>query len=308
VAGALAGYAAARLTGAERLRGSEVLGVPALSFTPQAAMAAWTCALLFRGRGPAATAAVAGTALTAAVSPRILPRRQPAAAGPALRVVTANLLAGRAAAGEVVELVRTTGADVLFVQELTSDSHRRLRRAGLTGLLPHHEIRPNRKGPRGNGIYARHPLSRGLPVPSAYSAELTARLDLEAGHFVQLVCVHTRSPKPSLYANAAARWRRDLAGLPAPGDAPVILAGDFNATLDHAQFRRLLRRGYADAASAAGKGLALTWGPKAGGASALLAIDHVLVDSRCAVRATSVHQLSGTDHRAVFAEIQLPRR
>jgi endonuclease/exonuclease/phosphatase family metal-dependent hydrolase len=307
VAGGLAGWAAARLAGADRLRRSEAWGVPALSFTPQVAAAAWACALLFRGRGPAATAAMAGAALTVAVSPRALPRRQPAADGPLLRVVTANLLAGRADAGEVTDLVRSTRADVLFVQELTSDSDRRLSEAGLGDLLPHREIRPTRKGPRGNGIYARYPLSAGLPVPTVYSAELTARLDLPAGQSAQLVCVHTRSPKPVRRRNAAARWRRDLAGLPRPAETPVILAGDFNATLDHVQFRRLLRLGYADAASQAGNGLALTWGPRPGAASALLAIDHILVDSRCAVRATSVHRLSGTDHRAVYAELQLPR-
>jgi len=33
----------------------------------------------------------------------------------------------------------------------------------------------------------------------------------------------------------------------------------FNATLDHAQFRRLLRRSYADAAIQAGNGLSPTW-------------------------------------------------
>ena len=39
---------------------------------------------------------------------------------------------------------------------------------------------------------------------------------------------------------------------------------------------------------------------------ALLTIDHVLVDPRCAVLATSVHALPGSDHRAVYAEFRLP--
>ena len=38
-----------------------------------------------------------------------------------------------------------------------------------------------------------------------------------------------------------------------------ILAGDFNATLDHAEFRALLDRGYVDAADAVGDGLTPTW-------------------------------------------------
>ena len=52
------------------------------------------------------------------VRPRAARRPQPAAAGPVLRVLTVNLLCGRADAEAVVALVRRTGADVLFLQEL----------------------------------------------------------------------------------------------------------------------------------------------------------------------------------------------
>jgi endonuclease/exonuclease/phosphatase family metal-dependent hydrolase len=38
-----------------------------------------------------------------------------------------------------------------------------------------------------------------------------------------------------------------------------------------------------------------------------VAIDHVLADARCGVRAFSVHPIPGTDHRAVLAELVLPR-
>jgi endonuclease/exonuclease/phosphatase family metal-dependent hydrolase len=94
--------------------------------------------------------------------------------------------------------------------------------------------------------------------------------------------------------------------VPAPGQLPRILAGDFNATLDHAQFRQLLRRGYADAASQAGHGLSFTWGPWPERGPALLAIDHVLTDRHCAVVTTSAHLLAGSDHRALYAELRLP--
>src|SRR5262245_3436459 len=99
VAGALAGWAAARLAGADRYRCAEAWAAPLLSFTPQVTAGAWVSALLLRGAGPAAAAAAAGAALTAAVGPRAVPYRQPPAAGPVLRVVTANLLAGRAVPG-----------------------------------------------------------------------------------------------------------------------------------------------------------------------------------------------------------------
>ena len=82
--------------------------------------------------------------------------------------------------------------------------------------------------------------------------------------------------------------------------------GDFNATLDHAAFRDVLRLGYADAAQQAGDALTPTWGPA--GKDAMLTLDHVLVDRSCAVLACSVHVVPGSDHRAVYTEIQLPER
>jgi endonuclease/exonuclease/phosphatase (EEP) superfamily protein YafD len=305
VAGALAGWAAARLAGADRLRFAEAWAVPLLSFTPQVTAGAWAGALLLRGSGPAVATAVAGAALTAAVGPRAVPYRQPPAAGPVLRVLTANLLAGRAVAEVVAELVRRKQADVLFVQELTDDAAARLQLAGLGDLLPHRVMQPGPHGARGS-IYARYPLRGGplaAPVPAA---RCTAWLDLPSGQSVQLACIHAAPPKPPWSPGATARWRSQLSALPAPGDSPRILAGDFNATLDHAQFRRLLRRGYVDAASQAGNGLSPTWGPQPGRRPALLAIDHVLTDRGCAVVTTSAHWLTGSDHRALYAELRLP--
>jgi endonuclease/exonuclease/phosphatase (EEP) superfamily protein YafD len=305
VAGVLAGWAAARLAGADRLRFAEAWAVPTLSFTPQVTAGAWASALLLRGAGPAAVSAVAGAVLTGAVGPRAAPHRQPPAAGPVLRVLTANLLVGKAEAEAVVKLVCRKHADVLFVQELNDEAEARLQRAGLGDLLPHRVTQPRAHGTRGS-IYARHPLSDGPLAAPRSAARCTARLDLPSGQFVQLVCIHAAPPRPPWSPDATARWRSQLAALPAPGDSPRILAGDFNATLDHAQFRRLLRLGYVDAASQVGNGLSLTWGPRPDRRPTLLAIDHVLIDRRCAVVTTSAHWLTRSDHRALYAELRLP--
>jgi hypothetical protein len=48
VAGSLAGWAAARLAGADRLRFAEEWAVPLLSFTPQVTAGAWISALRAR--------------------------------------------------------------------------------------------------------------------------------------------------------------------------------------------------------------------------------------------------------------------
>lgn len=302
----MACWAAARLAGADRLRFAEPWAVPVLSFTPQVTAAAWAAALLLRGRGPAATTALAGAAVTAAVACRAVPSRQPPASGPVLRVLTANLRFGRAAAEAVTELARGHQADVLFVQELTARAAAGLQEAGLGDLLPHRMTQPMPNGTPGSGIYARYPLHDGLAVPPGSAVRCTARLDLPSGEVAQLACVHAAPPRPARSPGRAARWRGQLSALPSPGTDPLILAGDFNATLDHAQFRLLLHRGYADAASQTGNGLVPTWGPEPGRRLALLAIDHVLTDRRCATLATSVHRLTGSDHRALYAELRLP--
>lgn len=92
-----------------------------------------------------------------------------------------------------------------------------------------------------------------------------------------------------------------------------LLVGDFNATLDHGALRRLLRRGYLDAADEVGAGLTPTW--PSGRATALAAfdpppatIDHVLVERGVAVAAVRVHDVPGSDHRAVLADLRLTPR
>ncbi len=305
VAGGLAAWAAARVAAADRVRRIEAPVAPLLSFTPQAAAAAPPAALalgLARRRGPAVTAALAAAALAAVVRPRAARRPQPKASGPVLRVLTVNLLYGRADAEVVVALVRRTGADVLFLQELTDDAVTRLKQAGLGDLMPQ-ELTELRDGPRGSGIYSRFPLSEGPSLAPVHAAQPSAVLELPGGQAVELVCVHPHPPKPP-WSRGVARWRQELAVLPSPGELPRVLAGDFNATLDHALFRGVLRLGYADAALQVGNARTPTWGPA--GRLALIAIDHVLVDRRCAVLASSVHAVPGTDHRAVYAQVQLP--
>jgi endonuclease/exonuclease/phosphatase (EEP) superfamily protein YafD len=306
VAGGLAAWAAARVTEVDRVDRIDAPVTSLLSFTPQAAAAAPLVALGLRltgRRGQAITAAVAAAALFAVTRPRAIRRPQPKASGPVLRVLTVNVLCGRADAAAVVALVRGTGADVLFLQELTDDAVRRLDEAGLDHLMPQKITELRGSSSLGSGIYARFPLEEGQPLAPAHAAQPTAVLKLPGGEAVELGCVHPRAPLPPS-PRAVARWRQELGLLPPPAEVPRLLAGDFNATLDHAPLRDVLRLGYADAAREVGNGLTPTWGLL--GKRAVITIDHVLVDRRCAVLASSVHAVPGTDHRAVYAEIQLP--
>jgi endonuclease/exonuclease/phosphatase family metal-dependent hydrolase len=214
---------------------------------------------------------------------------------------------GEGDAEVIVALVREVRADVLCLQELTADAVTRLKQAGLDELMPHtlHELRGSKPASNGSGIYSRFPLGEGPVVPPSRMAQPTALLELPDGDEVELICVHPCAPGVRRWGGPTA-WRDELRALPPPGKLPRVLAGDFNATLDHAAFRDVLRLGYADAAQQTGNALVPTWGRP--GRGALVPLDHVLVSPGCAVRAFSVHVVPRSDHRAVYAEIQLPGR
>jgi endonuclease/exonuclease/phosphatase (EEP) superfamily protein YafD len=224
---------------------------------------------------------------------------------PRLRVLTANLWLGRADATAVVELVRRTGADVLGVQELTPELAAALDAAGLAEEMPHRQVEA-RRGASGTALYARHPITTLPGGADTVHARVEAEVKVPGTAPIRYSAVHPPAPLRGM----AGRWAADLASLPAtagtggPGgtDAPVhIVAGDFNATLDHARLRELISRGYRDAAAASGRGLERTFltGPP-------ITIDHILTDRRCRVTEVRAHEVRGSDHRALFAVVHLP--
>ena len=86
----------------------------------------------------------------------------------------------------------------------------------------------------------------------------------------------------------------------------AILAGDFNATLDHSVLRSLISTGYRDAADVVGKGFVGTWGPYDGDRIPPVTLDRVLADKRIGVVDVAVFDLAGSDHRPVMATLTLP--
>ncbi|MDQ3630701.1 MAG: endonuclease/exonuclease/phosphatase family protein [Actinomycetota bacterium] len=284
--------------------------VAAISFTPYAAATAWlpvVAALLLRRRRVALVAVVAAGGLAAAILPRALgdERIPEGANGPTLRVMSANLLFGNADMAALVRLARAQDVDVLSVQELTPQAVARLDAAGGRALFPS-RVLVARSSAVGSGLLARLPLRDRSPEDAAVAAQPEAELRLPGAPPVRIKAVH---PFPPITARQEAAWRAAIDGLPRPGaepDGPLrVLAGDFNATLDHRVLRDLLGDGYVDAADAVGAGLVPTW-PRAS-TRPPITIDHVLLDERIGVRSFSVHDVPGSDHRAVIAELVLPR-
>jgi endonuclease/exonuclease/phosphatase family metal-dependent hydrolase len=150
---------------------------------------------------------------------------------------------------------------------------------------------------------ARTALRAAGPSDLSGAAQPEAVLDGNTAAGLHVKATH---PRPPISSSSERDWRGELRELPGPrsGDALRILAGDFNGTLDHREIRRLLDRGYADAADATGEGLRMTW--PVGRRRPGIAIDHILVPSSMKVRRVTVHEVPGSDHRAVIAELVLP--
>ena len=301
-----AAWALLRATGSER--GFPL--VPAISFTPHAAATALVpLAVAARARSGAAALVAAGSGAVlagAVLGPRLRARpARPAPRGTRLRVATVSLRQGLVEPGPVLDLVRRFDVDVLAVQELTPHAEAALRTAGIDELLPHAHVlrgRARSSGPPARcGAGCPSPAGRGYPDASSSRPSGSRRTARPA---VELTSVHTAPPSTS---PASVRdWVGDLAALPAPApDVLRVLAGDFNATFDHAALRAVLGLGYDDAAGAVGRGLAWTWRPLRL-RFPRLALDHVLVDPRITVASVEFVPVTGSDHRAVVAELVLP--
>ncbi|MCT9932530.1 endonuclease/exonuclease/phosphatase family protein [Planotetraspora sp. A-T 1434] len=293
-------WAVARLAGLDRwpVIVELMTGTP---YVAAASLGAVLIAVASRNRAAIAVAAVTSVLMACVVLPRAL-GSTPTPTGPTLKILTSNLLFGSGDAQTVVDLVRRLGPDVLTTQELTPAEVEDLKAAGLGTLLPYEHLEAG-EGPSGSGIFSRYPLTE-LPdfAPSGGHNMPSARLTLPTGRVVEIVDVHTLAP----LGPDVATWQADLKSLPSPATGVIrILAGDFNASLDHSALREVLARGYVDAADATGTGLNTTW-PANRRLPPLITIDHVLYDQRASALNTSVHAVPRTDHRALFAELRLP--
>jgi endonuclease/exonuclease/phosphatase (EEP) superfamily protein YafD len=295
-----AAWAVARVAGLER--GS--LPTQLMTATPYAAAGSLLpllIAALGRRRAATVVALLATTALGFSVLPRALGTAD-AAKGRPLQVMTVNMLFGKADVGTILQLVREFRPDVLSTQELTPGAVADLDTAGLKELMPY-RVLEDEWNASGSGLFSRHPMEplTSWSAPAGHHMP-AATIELPGGEPIEFIDAH---PFPPLGPQVT-DWKRALESFPsASPDRIRIIAGDFNASLDHSSMRRLLARGYKDAADEVGAGLIPTW-PANKKVPPLITIDHVLVDRRVGVQEVSVRDVPRTDHRAVLARLTVP--
>ncbi|THV17839.1 endonuclease/exonuclease/phosphatase family protein [Nocardioides caeni] len=209
-----------------------------------------------------------------------------------LTVMTANLRFGEAEAQDVADAVADHDVDLLVLQEVTPHVLAALEDAGIDTDLPHRAGEADR-GALGTLVFSRSPVTdvRRLDTVMGSWAMTTAGL--------RVLAVHPAYPLDD-------RWGAELAIVrdAVEDEQPDLVAGDFNASPDHAPMRAILDTGLSDAAPLVNAGWQPTW-PTAGFRGwpipASVAIDHVLVGATMTATDTTTVTLDGTDHRALVA-------
>ncbi|MCW2523700.1 MAG: hypothetical protein JWO63_2035 [Frankiales bacterium] len=227
------------------------------------------------------------------------------AVGTPLNVLQANLRIGSAEPASLVRMVQDRHVDVLMSEELTPEERDRLVSAGLAALLPYRFDAALAGGGGGLAIWSRYPLSAEQNFAGFELGVLQARIQLSPTETATVLAVHLLPPYPYPPREWLAELKRlrPILAAAAANPAPVIVAGDFNATTDHPQFRALLGHGYSDAAEHTGAGYLASY-PADRWFPPLIAIDHVLTSGASAESARTL-DLPGSDHRALLVSLRL---
>jgi endonuclease/exonuclease/phosphatase (EEP) superfamily protein YafD len=218
------------------------------------------------------------------------------------RVLTSNVEFGQAT-DALVTAVRRERPDLVFVQECEYTCDARLKEA-LGTDYPHRAAQVA-AGSAGSVVLSRFPLDPTGPVPGTMAMP-GAVADVR-GHAVRIQLAHPMPPLPG----HVDLWRRELGELrdfaAEDGRTPLIVAGDFNASQDHAAFRHILDTGLRDAARLTGHDRTPSWPARTTPAFGAQ-IDHVLLSTDFSARTARFLDLADTDHRALLVDVTLHQR
>ncbi len=217
--------------------------------------------------------------------------------------MTSNLHLGQGDTTAVATIARHEDADVVVLEEVTPSEM-----AALTGLRSSYPYVGGAAAPWAYGtvVLSRYPLTQERQLHVSKGAWLMRVL---APRPFWLVAVHTAQPLTAYRA-----WGPDHTALLDAVrrlDGPLVIAGDFNATLDHRPMRQLLAAGLSDAARQSNAGWQATWPANESSGRlvpfglGLMALDHVLASSAFSAISTSTYEVPRSDHRALVARLAL---
>jgi len=219
-----------------------------------------------------------------------------------IRLMTANLLAGRADLTHLTEILERLEPDILVTQELGHDAAEM-----ISARFPHHDLRPSDDA-RGRGIASSLGADFG-EVPLPWRPGLWAQANVGSRPFL-VANIHMRNPIVFPWWRSVRIRGQQLEALfawadeSAEGGVPFVLAGDMNASPAWPVYKELAGRWddlVAGHAEESGEETTPTWAwrprwPR------LLRIDHVFgIGAR--VVSTLVEPMRGSDHAAVVVDL-----
>ncbi len=246
------------------------------------------------------SAALAGCGYLAVLAPLVFAGSgpAPAAGGPQLTIVSANMLFRNDRIDDAADRLRALDADVLALSEVTPEIAARLAQHPLARDYPHRIDAPARAA-SGLMVWSRTPLG---PVgdPPVFRRAIDTTVVTDAG-LVRILLLH---PPPPVFD--LPQWEDELdavATVVGQTTFSTVVLGDFNASFFHPPYRRMVGEAdLHDALADEGLGLKPTW-PTDGWLPPFATLDHILLDQSLATLDADVIEIPGSDHLAVVATI-----
>lgn len=219
------------------------------------------------------------------------------------KLMTANLLNGRAEPSHLSEILDRIEPDVVVTQEMGPDAAE-----VIAAKFPHHDLRPDLNH-QGRGIASRFDAQfETLALP--WRPGSWARVDIGPSRLV-VAGVHMLNPVGFPWWRTVPGRRDQLDALiswadhTVEPDEPLVIAGDMNATPRWPLYRRLAERWNdlvltSSGGSSSKSAPTWTWRP---GWPLMLRIDHVFGAGVRGV-GTAVERLSGSDHAALITNLE----
>ena len=221
---------------------------------------------------------------------------------PTIRVIDANLWQENVRVDEIIDEVRSSGADIVLLQEYGKANRRAFQESGVLDAYPF-QLEFEQDSPFGALIASKLPFLEssladigGIEMPHAV-------VDTAIGP-VDVISVHANRPVTAAENRGWTAQHAELAHLVRTRTRPLVLGGDFNATTSHRPFRDLLHAGITDAHRALGQGLSNSW-PNDRRYPPLIRIDHLLTTREIVPLHIRNGTGAGSDHVPFIADLAL---
>lgn len=221
----------------------------------------------------------------------------------ALSILSLNIGAGSVSITQLGATIQKEAPDVLVLVEANETMLSKLRQSVSGWNYRYRTARIVHGGSTDSVILSSVPLRQEIEAVAQSELVLfdlpVAVIDDPTLGSIRVVAVHPMPPthNPRMWAHTLerlARWHETQR------DMPLIMAGDFNVTHAHPEFRAL-SQGFDDVSPRVGPFSLPSW-PANASLPAFAAIDHVLVRDLKAVKSEQF-SVTGTDHHGILIQL-----